>query len=78
MNLAQGVLKLLLKRIARWFLLIAVVTALLVTAPSLANEDAMTPNWDSAELSQSETVISNEIDGFPVLLDGVPRLYLLT
>lgn len=72
MNLAQRVLKLLPKRIARWFLLIAVVTALLVTAPSLANEEAMTPNLDSAELSQSETVISNEIDGFPVLLDGVP------
>jgi len=72
MNLAQRVLKLLPKRIARGFLLIVVVTALAVAAPSLANEEAMTPNLDSAELAQSETVISNEIDGFPVLLDGVP------
>lgn len=64
------ILRSLRRSVLGWLILVFLV-ALVVAFPAGANNDASAPTVEDSLPIQAETTISNEIDGFPVVLDDI-------
>lgn len=69
MNRVQRMMTRLGKKLALMLVLACSILALVVMLPALSADDAPLPNASVDTPLQSETVISNEVDGYPVMLD---------
>lgn len=57
-------------RLANCLLLVVAVVLLIVTTPAWGQDEPPPAGLEAAPLNETEATLSNEVDGFPVILDG--------
>lgn len=70
MNFLRGRLRPGQHRWGTWVLLLITVVILIVATPAWGQDEATDTSLDAPLTSEVETSISNEVDGYPVTLDG--------